>query len=397
MLSKLFPRIQAKPLTERIQSRDAFVYLDRVQKLWGWRATEDERWMVLYNTWAFIWNVLLLVLLPLSMSMEYVQRFKNFSPGEFFGSLEICVDMYGCSLKCVYTMFGYKRFQAARKLLDRLDLRCTSDEDRASVHRSVALANRCYVTYHILYSGFVVINWTGYLLLGSHAWRMYLPGLDSEKNFLVTSFFELLLMSGVVTMNQCTDVSPLAHMIMARCHMGLLKDRLTKLHSDYSKTEKEHQEDLNRCIQDHSVILEYVNLLRPVYSVTIFVQFLLIGLVLGLSMIHIMFFSNFWTGIGTMCFMFDVCLETFPFCYLCNIIIEDCRELSESLFQSDWLGASRKYKSTLVYFLHNLQQPIILTAGGVFPICMQTNLSMVKLAFSVVTVIKQFNLAEKFQ
>ncbi|SPP79959.1 odorant receptor 22a-like [Drosophila guanche] len=397
MLSKFFPRIKALPLTERIQSRDAFVYLDRYQKIFGWAATDDKKWRVPYTLWGISINSLLIFLLPISMLVSYIQMFKSFTAGEFLSSLQITVNMYGCVLKCLYTIWGYEGFLAARQVLDHLDLRCTSDEERSSVHRCVAQGNMCFVFYHILFSGFVVGNWTTYIFMGRHAWLMYLPGLDAERNYFTSSLCELLLMGGVVTMEQCTDVSPLAHMLMARCHINLLKNRLSRLRSDPNKNEEQHHEELRKCIQDHRLVLDYVNKLRPIFSGTIFVQFLLIGIVLGLSLINIMFFSTFWTALATVCFMFDVCLQTFPFCYVCNLIIEDCRELSEHLFQSNWLAASRKYKSTLIYFLHNLQQPIVLTAGGVFPICMQTNLSMVKLAFSVVTLIRQFNLAEKFQ
>jgi len=120
----------------------------------------------------------------------------------------------------------------------------------------------------------------------------------------------------------------------------------------------------------------YANALRPVFSGTIFGQFLLIGTVLGLSMMYFMFFPTIWTGVATCLFMLDVSIETFPFCFLCNMIIDDCQDLADCLFQSNWMAAIRRYKSTLVYFLHNLQQPIIRTAGGVFPIFMQTNLAV---------------------
>ncbi|XP_039154541.1 odorant receptor 22a isoform X4 [Drosophila simulans] len=211
------------------------------------------------------------------------------------------------------------------------------------------------------------------------------------------SIAEVILMGTAVFMDLCTDVCPLISMLMARCHISLLKQRLRNLRSEPGRTEDEYLQELTDCVRDHRLILDYVDALRSVLSGTIFVQFLLIGTVLGLSMINLMFFSTFSTGVGTAIFMFCVSMETFPFCYLCNMIIDDCQEMADSLFQSDWTSADRRYKSTLVYFLHNLQQPITLTAGGVFPICMQTNLTMVKLAFSVVTVVKQFNLAEKFQ
>ncbi|XP_017021778.1 odorant receptor 22a-like [Drosophila kikkawai] len=397
MLSKIFPLIKQKPLSEKVQSREGFIYLDRIMWSFGWTEAANKTWTYVYNTWRIFMVILVLILLPMSMVVEYVHRFRSFSANEFLSSFEILVNMYGSSIKSAIVLTGHRKIQAARLLLDKLDKRCLSNAEKTRVHRYVAICNFLFIIYSILYSNYVIINFMGYLLTGRHAWRMYIPLLNSEENFLLSNLVELVLMNTAVVMDQCTDICAIASMLMARCHLTLLRDRLEKLRSDPDKNDDEHLADLTKCIQDHRLILDYVNVLRPVISGTIFVQFLLIGTVQGLSMINIMFFSSFWTGLGTFVFMFDVCLETFPFCYLCNVIIDDCQELSDRLFQSNWMGADRRYKSTLIYFLHNLQRPITLTAGGVFPICMQTNLAMVKLAFSVVTVMKQFNLAEKFQ
>ncbi|XP_016994939.2 odorant receptor 22a-like [Drosophila takahashii] len=397
MLRKLFPYIKEKPLNERVQSRDAFIYLERVMWTFGWTEPYEKRWTGVYNVWCFMTSIVFFILLPISIVVEYVHRFRSFSVGEFLSSLEIGVNMYGCSFKSTYTLFGQRNVRRAKLVLDRLDERCSRDEEKSMVHRYVALGNFCHVLYHTCYWVYVLTNFVGFLLLGHHAWRMFIPMLKSDEHFLISSVAEFLLMLYVVTMDQCSDVCPMVSMLMARCHINLLRNRVMHLRSNPETGADEDLEELTKCIQDHRLILDYVNILRPVFSGTIFVQFLLIGVVLGLSMINVMFFSTFWTGLGTCLFMFDVCMETFPFCYLCNMIIDDCQKLSDSLFQSNWMTADRRYKSTLMFFLHNLQQPIILTAGGVFPICMQTNLSMVKLAFSVVTVIKQFNIAEKFQ
>lgn len=164
-------------------------------------------------------------------------------------------------------------------------------------------------------------------------------------------------------------------------------------------------------------LFSYCNTLRPIVSATIFIQFLLCGLVMGLSMINLLFFSNIWTGLGTAIFLFDLVLQTFPFCFICNMIMDDCEELANCLFHSNWLSADRRYKTTLRYFLHNVQKPIVLSAGGVFDISMSSNitvskdifffgfniiqinplfLKVAKLAFSVVTFVKQLNIAEKF-
>ncbi|KAH8281828.1 hypothetical protein KR054_003163, partial [Drosophila jambulina] len=273
--------------------------------------------------------------------------------------------------------------KASRPLLDKLDERCQSDAEKSRIHRYVAICNFLFLMYSLSYSSYVIINFMGYILTGGHAWRMYIPMLNSDENYLVSNVAEAIWMGTAVIMDDCTDVCPTTFMLMIRCHITLLKDRLENLRSDPNKNDDENLADLTKCINDHRLILEYVNALRPVLSGSIFVQFLLIGICLGVSMINIMFFSTFWTGLGTFIFMFDVCMETFPFCYLCDVLIDDCQELTERLFHSNWMGADRRYKSTLIYFLHNLQCPINLTAGGIFPICMQTNLAVSWILISV--------------
>lgn len=120
----------------------------------------------------------------------------------------------------------------------------------------------------------------------------------------------------------------------------------------------------------------YCALIRPVISGTIFTQFLLCGLVLGLTLINVFFFSDLWTGIASFLFVITALLQTFPFCYTCNLIMDDCEALSHALFQSNWIDSGSRYQSTLLYFLHNVQQPIVFIAGGIFPISMSSNISV---------------------
>ncbi|KRF98977.1 uncharacterized protein Dwil_GK27800 [Drosophila willistoni] len=110
---------------------------------------------------------------------------------------------------------------------------------------------------------------------------------------------------------------------------------------------------------------------------------------------NLFFFADFWIGLLCVVYIFGLMSQTFPFCYVCDLIINDCDRLALALFHSNWTGSSRRYKSTLIQFIHNAQQPITFTAGSIFPICMQTNIKVAKLAFSVVTFIKQMNIVEK--
>lgn len=117
-------------------------------------------------------------------------------------------------------------------------------------------------------------------------------------------------------------------------------------------------------------------MLRPVISRTFFTQLLVIGLGLGLSLINLMFFVTFWNGLSTIMFILVLITQTFPFCYVCELIHDDCYNLSLAIFYSKSIDASRRYKSTLLYFLQNTQKPIEFTAGRLFLICMKTNISV---------------------
>lgn len=116
--------------------------------------------------------------------------------------------------------------------------------------------------------------------------------------------------------------------------------------------------------------------MRPAISGTIFVQFLLIGVVLGFTVINVLFFSGIFRSISAIIFFTACLLQTFPFCYLCDLLVEDSRELSNLLAQSHWIDAEPRFKSTLKIFMHHLQKPIIFIAGGMFPICIKSNIQV---------------------
>lgn len=69
-------------------------------------------------------------------------------------------------------------------------------------------------------------------------------------------------------------------------------------------------------------------------------------------------------------------VETFPFCYLCELIDEDCHELTLAIFYSNWIDATKRYQSTIFIFLYQTQQSIKFIAGGIFAVSIRTNIEV---------------------
>lgn len=135
------------------------------------------------------------------------------------------------------------------------------------------------------------------------------------------------------------------------------------------------------------IILRACSNMRPYLSPIYFIQFSVVGLLLGITMCNIMFFADLELAIGAAMYVFALTIQTFPFCYVCNQIYSDCDELAFSLFHSNWFDARPQYKSSLIYFMHSVQQNITFFVASIFPINLTTNIKVRKSRNSIITLI----------
>ncbi|XP_030368827.1 odorant receptor 42b-like [Scaptodrosophila lebanonensis] len=396
----VFKLIRRAPHSEQKQSRDGYIYLFRLMKFLGWLPPLSGIFRYVYLSWTALTFALFTIYLPIGFLVSYTTKIRQFTAGEFLTSLQVCLNAYGSSVKTAFAYSNLDRLIKAKDLLDQLDKRCTSKEEREKINHMVARTNQIFLTYTFVYCFFVISTYISSTVFGSLPWQIYDPLVDPNEStlqFWIASVLELFGMWGAVLQDEVVDTYPLIYTYVIRSHVEMLKGRVIQLRTNPKLSEDDYYEELVQCITDHRTILQYCDLLRPVLSGTVFTQFLLIGVVLGLTLINIFFFSSIWNGIASATFGFCLLLQTFPLCYTCNQIMDDCDTLAYTIFQSNWIDASPRYKSAMLYFMHNVQQPIIFIAGGIFPITISSNITVAKLAFSVITVFKQMNIADKFK
>jgi len=110
-------------------------------------------------------------------------------------------------------------------------------------------------------------------------------------------------------------------------------------------------------------------------SATMFIQLLSVGLLLGLAAVSVQFYNTVMERLVSGVYAIAILSQTFPFCYVCEQLNSDCESLTNAVFHSKWIGADRRYRTTMLYLIHNVQQSILFTAGGIFPICLNTNIN----------------------
>jgi len=93
-------------------------------------------------------------------------------------------------------------------------------------------------------------------------------------------------------------------------------------------------------------------------------------------MINMVLFADQSTRFGIVTYVMAVLLQTFPLCFYCNAIVDDCNELADALFHSSWWMQDKRYQRTVLQFLQKLQQPMTFTAMNIFNINLATNINV---------------------
>ncbi|KAH8406771.1 hypothetical protein KR222_000016, partial [Zaprionus bogoriensis] len=384
---------------EFFRSRFSYKYLDVGMQYVGWLPpARNHRFYWLYMVYSAFIIFLMVLYLPIAFFSSYFIDFQSFTPGDFLTSVQVAFNAAGLGLKIIVVAPKMWRFEKAKEILDEMDKRCVTLDEQTEVHRTVVLCNSIFIFYQCIYTGYIIMTSLSSLITGSTPWGFYLPYVDYRngvKDFWTAVVMELFVGSAAVYSDQMIDIIPLVFSFLLRTHLKLLIERVKRLRTVAGESDEESYEELVQCVKDHKLLLEYCDLYRPIISGTIFSQFLVIGVGLGLAMMNLLFFSTLWTGVATSIFIFVLMIETFPFCYLCELIDDDCNELTSCIFYSNWVTANKRYKSTIIFFVHQTQQSIKFIAGGIFQISIRTNIEVAKLAFSVVTIVKQMNIIEK--
>ncbi|EDW04790.1 GH23178 [Drosophila grimshawi] len=172
------------------------------------------------------------------------------------------------------------------------------------------------------------------------------PPQHFTSHILSVLNLEYFAFMGACFQDVCVDCYPINFVLPLRAHLTHFADRLRQLGSDPDETSDQRYQKLVDCIENHNVILSFCDTLRPMIGGTIFVQLLVVGLVLVLTIINIVIFSDIGSRISAMSFMIGVLLETTLFSILCNYLADDCNKLADALFESNWIDQEQRYRKT---------------------------------------------------
>ncbi|XP_033150126.1 odorant receptor 59b-like [Drosophila busckii] len=286
-----------------MKSRDAYRYLSYGMSTVGW-LSPPNRWGC---QWPYrLWSSIVMVMafyLPCGMFISYAREFHNFKPEELFTSLQAAINAPGAFCRGMLSFLGMWRLHKLMDTLDKMDKRCISQAEQIKVHEIVGRCNMIFLFYVTCYFLYATCTFAAALSRGQTPYGLYNPLVDSQKHLYMSGFIEYMLLSAGLYYNLMTDVFTLIFGFTVRLHLSLLSDRIQQLHIPDSKTEAEYNDALVDCIKDYKHIINICNLMRPYISANVFVQYLISGMVFGITLINVLFFGDLWSKVPSAFYM----------------------------------------------------------------------------------------------
>lgn len=117
--------------------------------------------------------------------------------------------------------------------------------------------------------------------------------------------------------------------------------------------------------------------LKPVISRTMFLQYLITALGLGLTVINIMYFAENSVEIALFSIInLGILLKFLPCCFLGDRLAEINRGTITALYSSNWIDQSEEFKKTLITFMELNKKERYFYAGSLFRLNMSTFLAV---------------------
>ncbi|XP_016967909.1 odorant receptor 43b isoform X1 [Drosophila biarmipes] len=396
-----FKLMYPAPISEPINTRDSNAYLLETLRISGLNFRNDFGvGRKIWRVFSFIYNMLIL---PVSFPINYTIHLAEFPPDLLLQSLQLCLNTWCFALKFFTLAIYMDRLELANKHFDEMDKYCVKPEEKRKVRDMVAAITRLYLIFVVVYFLYATSTLLDGLFHDRVPYNTYYPFVNwriDRTQLYIQSFLEYFTVGYAIFVATATDSYPVIYVAALREHILMLKDRIINLGeaSNEGSTDPDSIfKSLVDCIKAHRTMLNFCDAIQPIISGTIFAQFIICGSILGIVMINMVLFADQSTRFGIVTYVMAVLLQTFPLCFYCNAIVDDCNDLADALFHSSWWMQDKRYQRTVLQFLQKLQQPMTFTAMNIFNINLATNINVAKFAFTVYAIASGMNLDQKLQ
>ncbi|XP_061397305.1 odorant receptor 2a-like [Musca vetustissima] len=389
----------SKLFVNDINTWQAFKYHWMLWKLCGLQPpTPDSKWLKPYLAYAIIFNLTTL-LFPLSLVLDLLLS-QNLT--EIFQNLYVTVTVVFSSIKFINVVLIRKKLLDVRFLLEHLDVRARTAEQRQELENGITMAHKCFMIFLRLYicaviTSQLVVYFSSERVLMYPSWLPW-DWKASRGNFLFALLFQIYAVSAQLGQNLGNDTYPQAYIVILIAHIRALALRIQSLGILEGETplepisQEEYYRELSNCVKDHENVHDLYLTIQECLSTTCLAQFIATGLAQCIIGVYILYVGDdFSRLLNSSVFFCAVTIEILVLCYFGDLYCQANEFLIDSIYATNWMDRDGKFKKALLLVLHRAQMTNCLKAGNFIPVMLPTFVSIMKTAYSIFTVLNKFN------
>ncbi|XP_065369062.1 odorant receptor 2a-like [Calliphora vicina] len=351
-------------------------------------ASISSLWLLLYYMYSAVINFLGSFCLPASMlaNLFFINSWQA-----LVGNLSLSITISMATLKQLVVLRHRRRLLKSNGFLKPLDERSSHHpQDRMDILNGIRTCHLYYVSYMTTYIfcavGFSYVGWSNHQLI----YNSWFPTIfaNSQSNYLLAFSHQIMAQMVLVFQNGNNDIYPMCYLSLVTAHLESLANRISRIGMEKrQRSVAENIEELRLCILDHKNLLGYFECIRPVISITLFLQFFITAFVLCLTAINIIAFNHDLTQqFFVIVYLVIVLIQVFPCCWHVNVLMHKSDLLTTAMYSCNWMDQNQEFRKMLIIFMQRSQKTNTILAGNLAPVTLQTFLAILRISFSMFTI-----------
>ncbi|XP_059048149.1 odorant receptor 46a-like [Achroia grisella] len=217
---------------------------------------------------------------------------------------------------------------------------------------------------------------------------------DDMKNeyFIYLFIYQSFGMYGHMMYNINVDTFIAGLILIAVSQIKVLQYKLTNLKRNPKLNCKGQEQlqilELNKYLRHYDIILRYCSGVQDILDVVVFVQFGMASVIICVTMYGLLLLSTKESLAFMVTYFSTMLSQIFIPSFLGTLLSYESENLVFAAYSSEWTSGSEKFKRSLKLFMERAKSPIVLTGLKLFPLSLGTFTSVMKTAYSFLTLVR---------
>ncbi|CAG9765402.1 unnamed protein product [Ceutorhynchus assimilis] len=223
--------------------------------------------------------------------------------------------------------------------------------------------------------------------------------LFGNENVYLKSFMYFLLTIGFFytgIANMSFNLIVIGLIYHAALQVRIIKSLMGNLYEyaneqpDNLKSEVVYRQ-IAHCARRYWLVKSFVASIESTFSLPLFFQLCVSILVNCFVCLQFLMSDTLsFTIIFPIIALFAVTLEEFMYCFIGNLIFEETSQFNTDLYLTDWIELDVKCRKAFIFLRENSKKPIVIRAGKLLDLSLQTFAMLVRRSYSLQTVVFRY-------